>query len=826
MKKIVFLLLFPLWLYSQADENSIKSFVTVESIKPDSAVHESFSLPKSLQICGGESVTWTEDVTYADEIRVCTGSTLTIKSEVGFVPDGKLIVERGGKLILDGGVLTNVIEDMPWKGIELWGTASATQNPIDQGWVEIINEGMIENALVGIKTCKMDEDQNEGDEINYDFTGGIVQASEAVFRNNRFAVIFYDYSSTSASYFDDCDFVLNDNYIGEYDPGYFVRLNSMHGIDFTYCRFKNESSNNCYGKGIYGFNSGFRVQGKYLNGNPFNGEFLNLKRGIYATSGGTSYFPEIAHTDFTGNFRGVFFSALQLGSVKNCTIETGPTCAGASYGIYLDNSSGYEIEGNHISPEDYDGIGIAEDQGADENAPDAPAGNRFSWIGPTGVPTDINNEAQHVTYYYHVDGQYHLEPQYYTTSTVIPTANTFASWIPDESCPSNIDTTGGGGQGKEGLKGMIATAGQKADSIGQLIQALEDAGDTESLQWEVDLSTPSQSLEVYNELMGTSPYVSDTVMATAIEKESVLADAMIRDVMVANPESAKDDVLLQKLEERTNPLPEYMLGQILQGRSLVSVYGDLMARQSYYKQQKAQSLKKLKHWYMMDTIDPMASRDSLMALLRKEHTLNALYGLAFMYGMQGSWNAGRDVIDSIPVLFSLTDEELQAHGSMADYFELKEEVNGLVPDSLQVAALHGLAMDTEGRARVYARNSLLVLGEVEYEEPVLYPNLEKSAQADLEHETLIKQAKDRKQVEVFPNPAGDYMIVKWELEKAAEGLLIRLGNSKGQVVLEMEASGRQNQQLIKTGHLEAGVYVVSLYANGNLIDSEKVSIVK
>ncbi|MEZ5196325.1 MAG: hypothetical protein R2764_07995 [Bacteroidales bacterium] len=177
-----------------------------------------------------------------------TGSILTIQSEVGFVEDGKLIVERGGKLIVDGGVLTNVIEDILWQGIELWGTKNATQNPIDQGWVRIINGGTIENAIVGIKTCKISVDPTEGEVVDLNYTGGIVQATDAVFRNNRFAVRFHDYRYSSASYFDDCDFVLNDNYICEDDPGYFVRMNSMHGIDFTYCRFMNESSNDCYGK--------------------------------------------------------------------------------------------------------------------------------------------------------------------------------------------------------------------------------------------------------------------------------------------------------------------------------------------------------------------------------------------------------------------------------------------------------------------------------------------------------------------------------------------------------------------------------------------------
>ena len=112
---------------------------------------------------------------------------------------------------------------------------------------------------------------------------------------------------------------------------------------------------------------------------------------------------------------------------------------------------------------------------------------------------------------------------------------------------------------------MIALSDYKTDSIQNIIDILKDGGSTEDLKWEVDMSTSQQTYEVFNELMNNSPYISDTIMKSAIEKEDVLPNVMIRDVMVANPHNAKDDALLEKIDERTNPMPGYMKAQILQG---------------------------------------------------------------------------------------------------------------------------------------------------------------------------------------------------------------------------------------------------------------------
>ncbi|MEZ5195270.1 MAG: T9SS type A sorting domain-containing protein [Bacteroidales bacterium] len=897
MKKIVFFLLFPLWLYSQSDENLIKSFVFV---KPDSLCLRILHPSKEPENMRRGECNVDRGSNFDGDIIVTSGSKMIVEGEIGFVEGSKLIVERGGYLVIDGGTLSGCCNKM-WKGIEQWGTASATQNPVDQGWVEIINGGTIENALVGIKTCKISVDPTEGEVVDLNYTGGIVQASEAVFRNNRFAVIFYDYSSSSASYFDDCDFVLNDNYICEDDPGYFVRLNSMHGIDFTYCRFLNESSNNCYGKGIYGFNSGFRVEGKCVSGSPCtdwdNGEFTNLNRGIYATSGGTSYFPEIAHTEFTGNHRSVFFSAMKLGSIKNCTITTGPMCAGGSYGVYLDRSTGYTIEENvfyqgndagigmvinksggapnQIYRNEFDGLkfgiiaqnnnraidgtglelkcntydnmywdklvlwdgpvmsqemGIAESQGSPGSNPENMAGNLFDDHGtPDDDYDDILNEANQVIYYYPQNTtDSDVEPVDYTQSTVtLDWENVDPEWSFENGCPPS---EGSGGGGRDGMLGKIAGAEQKIDSTENLLNVLIDGGNTEATQTEVDNSMPPETMRVYNDLMNKSPYLSDTVVSTAIEKEDVLPGAMIRDIMVANPSTAKSEALMNKLDERWDPLPEYMKAQILAGRSIVSIREETESHLAAFKMEKAKAFNSLARYYLNDTVNPEASIDSLAVLLENENSLTSKYRLAMMSLEHGAWGEGLSILNAIPSQFELSAAESEAHTKITAYYTLlsglKQQGKSILEvDSVHITALAEMETSKAGMASVYARNVLLALETIGYDEPILMPDLLKSSTRQFEYEELISKVSEVPEaIRVKPSPARDYTIIEYELEIENDAL-IEVYDVAGNLKYSKNVMNKQDQLTVDTQTWKAGIYVVSLKINGKLIESVKFMVI-
>jgi len=128
-----------------------------------------------------------------------------------------------------------------------------------------------------------------------------------------------------------------------------------------------------------------------------------------------------------------------------------------------------------------------------------------------------------------------------------------------------IVTPGGGGGGIEDEKSGFEIAGENVDSTQMLLSQLVDGGNTEQLNTDVQSSIPPDALPLYNDLMGKSPYLSDTVMITAVNKEDVLSSSMVTDILSANPQAAKSEEIMDQVENRINPLTDEQMSQVLEG---------------------------------------------------------------------------------------------------------------------------------------------------------------------------------------------------------------------------------------------------------------------
>lgn len=594
---------------------------------------------------------------------------------------------------------------------------------------------------------------------------------------------------------DTTEFVSNMYAINTLGVNNFEIFRSVFNLNFAGIRLDNTTS-------------GFRIEE-----NDIQGEIENIDYGIQFINTGEAR-NDLYKNYFTSLFFGIYAHK------QNRSITT---------------DNGLEIKCNVLKQNtidiivwDFDEIyaGIAPYQGSPANNPDAPAGNQFSWS--TDYPeSDILNLGEHITYYHHKlgTGPDQLEPIYYTSEVTV-SENEYVAWG-QNSCLSNLGSSGEPFDENE-LIFLLADSKQQAEVVDNYLSILTDGGNTEELDWQVIMSATWQSLEVYNELMSISPYVSDDVLASAIQKENVLVNAMIRNILVANPHSAKNAELLGLLDQRLQPLPEYMWNEILEGRDIVSVYENLKATRSYYRSQEADYQKQLIHLYLNENND--ASRDKIVNLLLDDNSLQQWYQAAFIRHECGDNIAAMNILNTIPSSFSLDSEKLAAHNDILSFINMAEDLRqqGLsitMPDSATVAWLLDMMDNGTGLASNYAHNILVAHGIVEYEPEMPLPDFNKSV--------LIKPGKHLNAaspddlLKVFPNPAKEYVIVNYDTQglypEDAESW-VSLTGIDGKNLERVPLQKDRDQVVFQLKGYKPGTYVVSILHGNRIISSKNLII--
>ena len=304
---------------------------------------------------------------------------------------------------------------------------------------------------------------------------------------------------------------------------------------------------------------------------------------------------------------------------------------------------------------------------------------------------------------------------------------------------------------------------------------------------------------------------------------------MIRDVLVANPQSAKSDEVLDALDYRWDAMPDYMMGEIMAGKDSLGSKEIMEIQIKGYQHLRNLAFHELVGCYLRDTINSWAP-DSLEALLQNENSLSAKYNLAFYYLKKEDTALLNSELNNIPTVFTLSTEEQQTHQDYLIYIGLLQElqydtINDHYPDSSQVATLFALADTCYDLPSAHVRNMLIHFGLISYDEPVYFPfalNSSVTWQNPFKEFDFPKSSS----LSLFPNPAGDYFIIEYSIARSYERAMIVIHDMKGKHVRNFNLKGNQNQVVIPTGDLNNGVYIVSIYINNKLEDSKKITLLK
>lgn len=836
-------------------------------------------------------------------IIIPSGVTLTISATLYMAPGRKIIVKKGGKLVLTPtGKITSACNQL-WAGIEVEGE-DISQGPSNQGYIVLQNGSVIENAICGIKTV-LASSISTG-------SGGIIQATGANFVNNRTSVKLMKYTKElTMTNFTNCSFKTMEYLTDGTIPSEFLWLDfqgNVPNLSIKGCSFEKTSQAFC-AIGIKAYRSRFSLMDNGLTHNTF----LNLQRGVYATGDNTTSL-SIENCTFTNNMSGIYLSAILAPRIKNNTLDVA-LVAGlyydnygqviaypvpysyTTYGIYLDASSGYLVEGNNLSCTQYApgnsfsadpvgiyirnsgptanqifknhffslnsgisayginrngqnegldlkcnsfsncitdigvyrgsmpltaNIGIRHDQGIyNTTDPALSAGNVFSALSFQPHLHDIDNaNCMPIRYNNHstfsIPNNLRMIPLPALSPSVEIHENSLSNYNSATSCPPSVGGVGGGGwaQVPDSLFGL-------AEGIETTLGQRVDGGSTPNTAADVLNSPPGETYAVYTDLLDKSPYLSDTVMKNAVVREDLLPGAMLRDILVANPQSAKSDTVLTALDNRFSLLNDTLMGDIMANETLLGEKELLEIHRAGALQQYGLAIDQRLSVILADTALANAT-DSLIAVYTMSNRLYDKYALALQYAHQGDAGLAAAILDDIPQQPGMEGYAtwLQVVGRAAT------AGSNLAFDSMQVTTLAGLvASDSmfQYLPAVYARNCLVHNGLLNYHEPLGYDPGLKSTKVRKSYPKIQPPIPGSGYLKVFPNPAKDYIIVGYRLNKRCPDGLIRIFSCEGKNIRNVPVYSMNSEIILPVRDLP-GSFLITLQGCSGLIDSQKIVV--
>ncbi|MCK9401248.1 MAG: T9SS type A sorting domain-containing protein [Bacteroidales bacterium] len=875
-------------------------------------------LPATELVTIRENQTWDIFGLKNKDYLITNGAILTVTGEIAMAENSDIFIDRGSKLVLDGGRLTSSCNTL-WNGIDIWGNASMPQMTDYQGMVQIINGGTIEFADTAIATAR----QNGIYTIP---SGGIISCRDAIFKDNVIDIMFYPFTNThpitheilpnfsrfTRSRFETTDALYE---ITRNIPNKHILMDEVGGIIIMGCTFGNYSTqkNDPRGKGIESYGAGYFISSECVQGNIIPCpellpcRFENLEYGIRAFNSNSRYSITVNSADFIDNCRGIFMSLTYDATIiKNrfelnadeAYFEPGDTLIG----IYTEYCTRYQIEENkitgsdpdyfnlvgmhilnsgsdyyneiyndslidltygiiaagenrnkdgtkglcikcndfiecsldvYITPEggfNHDFLGIATNQGFPGSA--APpgvdpnsmgAGNTFTADEYSSLDYNFyNNPDLDQINYTHQPNTFEnkLRPSEY--ENIEPSEDIYVSYSKDTSCPSHFHS---GGIQLESEKSILSNEKEILTAYSGTLTQYVDGGDTPGLTFEIQTSFPDDALDLRQQLLDESPYLSDTVMKSAIEKENVLLNAMVRDILVANPQAAKSADILNVLENKFDPMPDYLMEQILEGKSIMGEKEMLEREISSHYILKSNAFSNIVRYYKNDTL-LNSSKDSVIAYLEDNYSPETHYQLAFCKLYTGDSTEVLDILNSILVDFSLTADQMNTH----EFYE--DLINILIPmqsdsvriDSTTYPGLFSIMEESNEIPGIYSRNLLVINDLISYSEPVFLPTILKNKHITDKyfHNELI----DYSYLNIYPNPAKSYLIIEYNLENFAKPAFININDAYGKKLYGLHIQDNQNQYLLDTRAYSPGIYLISLMSGNKILKKAKCLIIR
>jgi hypothetical protein len=410
--------------------------------------------------------------------------------------------------------------------------------------------------------------------------------------------------------------------------------------------------------------------------------------------------------------------------------------------------------------------------------------------------------------YYHVNNQ--LEQPLCKSSDVI-----LYTTVNQNACPSRNTT--GEIPGELLLSGLKNTINEQEEQL----EALVDGGNTQKTINAIETVQEGQEINLMSDLLDKSPYLSEEALVKTAVEEDVLPAIIVANVLEANPQAAKSVVVQTALDNRANPMPDYLRQLIDQGLDVVSAKEELEMALGENKMLKEQVLSDIITAYLNDqTTDRSADAEALMLA---ENNASYDYLMVNRYLSTNRMTEAETLFNAMPGKYGFSDAQMVEYNQMVqivaihvalghtNYFELNAD---------QKAVLYALAEDGATRAGALARGILVLVDRAEFPVPeITIP------EGGNKNQRIPTEEKPVFSFTVQPNPANDYFVVDYNLAtKDFETAELRLFNNQGKQVYQQKLTKQAFQLLITTEQFEPGIYLCRLYKDSKEVAANPLVI--
>ena len=470
-------------------------------------------------------------------------------------------------------------------------------------------------------------------------------------------------------------------------------------------------------------------------------------------------------------------------------------------------------------PDQFDGI--QNPIGSDE----LPAGNTFS----DNANSNIYNDGDYwIGYFYYgnTGTPYYPDIVYRVTRSAV-TNN-------QNECLSHY---GGGGSGGD-ERGLVLSPGEKLETeqsyaenladynnVKVLYDNLKDGGNTEATLEDVETSWPSEMWELRTELLGKSPHLSMEVLKAAADKTDVLPESIIFEIMAANPDELKKEELIKYLEDKENPLPEYMIDILEQVASGTTYKTVLQKEMAHYNRLKTRAAHDMIRSIVNDTIVSLSELrnwlDNLGGKRADEQIISS-------YIQEGNYTDAQALAGMMPGLYNYSGKELVEHNYYTELLNLRINLGQqgrsfFDLDSAEVINLAYVANNSIGTAGAQARGILESAYGYDFCNCLNVSDSAGYKSSGFSYGALNKAFEP--EIEATPNPASDWVAFNYVLpDNTAEGI-IKITDVNGRIIEAFTVNGTKGQKVWDTRKTDSGIYFYTFDVN-SISKSGKLVITK